>query len=104
MGLNDSYSAVRSQILLMQPLPSINQAYSMLVQEEPHRQLSSLLLSASEPTALCSSTTPTGSSKRKFNGTYDHCHVRGHKRETCYKLIVFPLILSSLERNQLLLI
>ncbi|GMI79002.1 hypothetical protein like AT1G21280 [Hibiscus trionum] len=34
MGLAESYAAVRSQILLMQPLPSVNQAYSMLLQEE----------------------------------------------------------------------
>ena len=29
MGLNDSYNQARSQILLMSPLPSINQAYAM---------------------------------------------------------------------------
>ena len=28
MGLNDSYSAIRGQILLMSPLPSVRQAYS----------------------------------------------------------------------------
>ncbi|KAK5838939.1 hypothetical protein PVK06_007687 [Gossypium arboreum] len=38
IGLNESYSMIRSQILLMQPLPSVNQAYSMLVQEEGHRE------------------------------------------------------------------
>ncbi|XP_040937493.1 uncharacterized protein [Gossypium hirsutum] len=34
MGLNETYAAVRSQILLMQPLPLVNRAYSMIVQEE----------------------------------------------------------------------
>lgn len=37
MGLNDSYSHVRSQILMLDPLPSVNQAYSILSQEESHR-------------------------------------------------------------------
>ncbi|XP_040951561.1 uncharacterized protein [Gossypium hirsutum] len=41
MGLNDSYSAVRSQILLISPLPSVNHAYSMLMQEESQRKHSS---------------------------------------------------------------
>ncbi|KAI9186226.1 hypothetical protein LWI28_015065 [Acer negundo] len=41
MGLNDSYSAVRGQILLMNPLPSIRQAYSSVSQEEKQRLLSS---------------------------------------------------------------
>ncbi|KAL5792917.1 hypothetical protein ACOSP7_001511 [Xanthoceras sorbifolium] len=34
MGLNDSYSAIRGQILLMNPLPSVRQAYSSVSQEE----------------------------------------------------------------------
>ncbi|XP_043693121.1 uncharacterized protein LOC122643573 [Telopea speciosissima] len=38
-GLNDSYVVVRSQILLMDPLPSINKAYALLLQEERQRSL-----------------------------------------------------------------
>ncbi|GAV79181.1 UBN2_3 domain-containing protein, partial [Cephalotus follicularis] len=30
MGLNDSYGAIRSQILMMSPLPTIGQAYSLI--------------------------------------------------------------------------
>ncbi|KAA3452461.1 UBN2_3 domain-containing protein [Gossypium australe] len=41
MGLNEKYTAVRSQILLMNLLPYVNHAYSMLVQEESQRQHSS---------------------------------------------------------------
>ncbi|GAV70145.1 LOW QUALITY PROTEIN: UBN2_3 domain-containing protein, partial [Cephalotus follicularis] len=37
MGLHDSYSSIRSQILLMSPLPSVGQAYSIICQEESHR-------------------------------------------------------------------
>lgn len=37
MGLNESYSSIRSQILLMNPLHSVSQAYSMICQEESHR-------------------------------------------------------------------
>ncbi|XP_043705529.1 uncharacterized protein LOC122655397 [Telopea speciosissima] len=33
-GLNDNYAAVRSQILLMDPLPTVAKAYSLLLQEE----------------------------------------------------------------------
>ncbi|XP_042487071.1 uncharacterized protein LOC122067307 [Macadamia integrifolia] len=39
LGLNDSYAAVCSQILLMDPLPSVNKAYSILLQEERQRTL-----------------------------------------------------------------
>ncbi|KAI9181123.1 hypothetical protein LWI28_011688 [Acer negundo] len=41
MGLNDSYSSVCGQILLMNPLPSVRQAYSSVSQEEKQRHLSS---------------------------------------------------------------
>lgn len=33
-GLNESYGQAKSQILLMCPLPSINQAYAMVIEEE----------------------------------------------------------------------
>lgn len=46
MGLNEMYTPVRGSILMMNPLPSIAQAFSILIQEEkqrevePHTQLS----------------------------------------------------------------
>jgi hypothetical protein len=33
-GLNEQYRAVRSQIMLMDPLPNIGKVYSLLVQKE----------------------------------------------------------------------
>ena len=50
MGLNESYSAIRGQILLMNPLPSVRQAYSSVCQEEKQR-----LLSATHTTAYSNS-------------------------------------------------
>ena len=40
MGWNESDSAIHGQILLMNPLPSVRQAYSSLCQEEKQRLLS----------------------------------------------------------------
>ncbi|XP_016472800.1 uncharacterized protein LOC107794785 [Nicotiana tabacum] len=42
MGLNETYAPQRSQILIMHPIPSLNQAYSMLIQEESQRMSSGL--------------------------------------------------------------
>jgi hypothetical protein len=39
MGLNDSFPNVRAQILMMEPLPAINKAFSLVVQEERTREL-----------------------------------------------------------------
>ena len=38
-GLNESYSQVRTQILMMEPSPSIDKAFSLLIQEERQRAL-----------------------------------------------------------------
>jgi len=35
-GLNESFSIVRTQILLMDPLPPLNKVYSLVAQEESH--------------------------------------------------------------------
>lgn len=37
MGLNDSFMLVRSQILMMIPLPTVRQAFFFISQEESHR-------------------------------------------------------------------
>lgn len=34
MGLNDAYDSIRGQILLMEPLPNANKAYSMVLRVE----------------------------------------------------------------------
>lgn len=43
MGLNDSFAQSRSQILLTIPSPSLNQAYSMIMQDESQKVQSSLI-------------------------------------------------------------
>ena len=37
MGLNDSYSSARGQILMMHNLPNVNQAYALVIQDESQR-------------------------------------------------------------------
>ncbi|KAH0694205.1 hypothetical protein KY285_021302 [Solanum tuberosum] len=39
MGLNEVYTAVRGSILMMNPLPSLPQAFSLLVQDERQREI-----------------------------------------------------------------
>ena len=37
MGLNEIYSHARSQILMINPLPKVNKAYSMITSDERRR-------------------------------------------------------------------
>ena len=63
MGLNDSYSGIRGQILLMSPLPSVRQAYSSVSQEEKQRLLSSTHIGDSHGGAAMAVRTPNLSSR-----------------------------------------
>lgn len=42
MGLNDSHAQIRGQLLLLDPLPPINKVFSLVIQEERQRNVSSL--------------------------------------------------------------
>lgn len=39
MGLNDTYAAPRSNLLLLSPLPSLNHTYSLLIRDEKQREV-----------------------------------------------------------------
>ncbi|XP_074378489.1 uncharacterized protein LOC141720032 [Apium graveolens] len=45
MGLNEHFTGVRGQILIMTPLPSLSQCYSILLQEENKREISTSTVS-----------------------------------------------------------
>ncbi|KDO46179.1 hypothetical protein CISIN_1g047947mg, partial [Citrus sinensis] len=68
MGLNETYSAIRGQILLMNHLPSIRQAYSSISQEEKQCLLSSVHTntdSSSSAAAMAVHSKPTPSATGK---------------------------------------
>lgn len=41
MGLNKSYSQIKAQILLIDPLPPINKVFSLIIQEKRQRSIGS---------------------------------------------------------------
>lgn len=86
MGLNETYNAVRSQILLMDHLPTVNHAYSMLMQEQSQRKHNSSNIGV-DPIPFSSVQMVQ---KKSFFGTCDHCKIKGHKRENFYRLVGYP--------------
>ncbi|KAK8272656.1 hypothetical protein V6Z12_D11G348900, partial [Gossypium hirsutum] len=90
MGLNETYSNVRSQVLLMQPLPTVNQAYSLVMRDETQRELASPS-PISKPAALLSQHPSSSSAlKRRSDLICSHCQKKGHIRADCYRLNGFP--------------
>ncbi|KAF8365066.1 hypothetical protein HHK36_032927 [Tetracentron sinense] len=65
MGLNASYGPIRSQILLLDPLPSVAKAYSLVLQEQRQRELN-IVPTTNDITALATQRpTETRVSQRK---------------------------------------
>ena len=104
MGLNESYSVIRGQILLMNPQPDVARAYPSIIQEEKQRSLratreatenSAMVVRRAEPVALAvqrgqgSSSCSNPSNRKPLHCSYyDHDH---HMRETCWMLNGYPL-------------
>lgn len=102
MGLNDSFSQRRTQLLLMELEPSIQRAFSLVAQEVKQRSSSNLV--STNPSAINvatllvkgtsstnSNTCSSGQSfKRKERPLCTHCGAQGHTVERCFKLHGFP--------------
>ncbi|XP_019451745.1 PREDICTED: uncharacterized protein LOC109353838 [Lupinus angustifolius] len=113
-GLNEQYEGVRSQIMLMDPLPTINKAFCLLTQQERH--INSQL---GEPMILMNTSNnenfesdigrDTRSSRGRGRGrayqtgrgmgrsldgrgtkTCTFCHKNGHTVDQCFKKYGFP--------------
>ncbi|KAJ8750937.1 hypothetical protein K2173_016118 [Erythroxylum novogranatense] len=52
MGLNESYDHVRNQILVIEPLPTINKAYSMVLRVEKQREVQMVFSEGVEHNAM----------------------------------------------------
>jgi hypothetical protein len=92
-GLNDQFNVVKTQILMLDPLPSINRVYSLVVQEESNNL--SLVSSNIEPFSVANaaeSRQPQGRGRgRGYYNSYKpprHCTFCGksnHTVEYCYQ-------------------
>ena len=103
-GLNDAYSQVRTQILMMERIPSLDKVFSLVIQEERQRALGFNVNSSVESTALVvknqrfnQSSNFFGNAGKNIKGNRgkgrpicSHCGKVGHVKEKCYKLVGFP--------------
>lgn len=109
MGLYESFSHVKGQILLMDPRPPINKVFSLVVQRERQKEISGSFSSMSQNTAALLAKTPSPSQSaysrpaagnpshfgkssfaRKDCPTCSHRGLHGHTMEKCYRLHGFP--------------
>ncbi|KAJ0096195.1 hypothetical protein Patl1_16565 [Pistacia atlantica] len=102
MGLNDSFDHVQNQILVMDPLHTINKAYSMILRVEKQREVHVAFVDNLENSAMFAKAQVV---KKEANGktgykrkdtikkSERHCDFynnNGHTKETCFKLHGYP--------------
>ena len=98
MGLNETFSQVRTQVLLMDPIPSLSKVYSLLIQEETQRAVTIPSIVKVDSTALVAKIPNLGNNfvgngpgtKGKEKPIYTHCGKTGHTADKCYRLHGFP--------------
>ncbi|XP_061342845.1 uncharacterized protein LOC133289010 [Gastrolobium bilobum] len=103
--LNDSYSSLHAQILLIDPLPLLGKVFSIIPQEERRRQsislpgsavpdspfLNSVTTSSSSSLQVASSPPTVVATQRHSHLVCTYCHLSSHTREKCFKLNGYPL-------------
>ena len=91
MGLNETYTTFRGQILLMDPIPSMGKVFSLLIQDEKQRKVGKK--NAIEASALA---VKANGSVKPFNKAKTgrpqctHCGGLDHVVDKCYKLHGYP--------------
>jgi len=89
MGLEDEcYATVKSQVLAMDPLPSLDRIFNMIQQEEHHK---SLMLRRDNRTETAMAFATREKSNVAEKGSCRHCGRYGHDESNCYKIIGYPL-------------
>ena len=111
IALHDSFSQIRGQILLSDPLPPISNVFSLILQEEFQREIidtQSLNNSESLAFSVNSSKKPL-IDKQKFakksRPRCTHYDTLGHTKETCYKIVGYtpPPIISRIDQIRMLI-
>ncbi|XP_075077329.1 uncharacterized protein LOC142164061 [Nicotiana tabacum] len=100
-GLNESYENAKNQVLMIRPLPNINQAYSMIVNVESQRKVgggntSGVGTENGEPVALLSNRGASEGGYRprniygKASPYCEYYKLKGHTKDNSYKLHGHP--------------
>jgi len=96
-GLNDQFLVVRTQVVLLDPLPSLNKVYSLVVQEESNNA-SLTQLSVFEDSSIQVNATDTRKSQGRGKSFSQHkptrfctfCNRTNHTVDFCYMKHGYP--------------
>ncbi|KAH9668924.1 hypothetical protein KPL70_021579 [Citrus sinensis] len=92
MGLDETvYGGVRSHILSTEPLPKLNRAYAIFIQEEQVQSMKRAKKERSEPVAFAVQVAQGSHDNRdKFFVLCTYCNKTGHEASSCFQFIGYP--------------
>ena len=92
MGLNESFTHTRGQVLLMDPIPPINKVFAMVSQEEKQRSVGIDVLGGSDQTNSMIMAVKEDQKRpaKKDRPLCTHCKMLGHTVDKCFKLHGYP--------------
>ncbi|KAI9165064.1 hypothetical protein LWI28_006873 [Acer negundo] len=85
-GLHDRFSTIRSQILLMEPFPSIQRIYNMVRQEEKQQEIHDRSIPTIDSATLKESKPSFRSSGKCRRPFYEHYNKHGHTFAMCFQI------------------
>ncbi|GJS38540.1 ribonuclease H-like domain-containing protein [Tanacetum coccineum] len=109
MGLDESYLAIRSNLLTREPLPSVKTAFSMISGKESYKNISSV--GTTKPAATTIMAKTVDNNKKRFNNNNNHkgsgntnpnnrgpypnlkctnCNKIGHTMDKCFEIVRYP--------------
>ncbi|KAJ3704067.1 hypothetical protein LUZ61_007772 [Rhynchospora tenuis] len=92
MGLDEGFSSIRTTLLSMDPLPSLNRIYSMVIQEERHKTVTRGREERGDAVSFAVQLNKTEPSQSKTGEkpTCTHCNKIGHEIANYFELIGYP--------------
>ncbi|KAJ3698018.1 hypothetical protein LUZ61_001723 [Rhynchospora tenuis] len=92
MGLDEGFSSIRTNILSMDPFPTLNRVYSMVIQEERHKTVTRGREERSDAVGFAVQINKTESFQTKTGEkpTCVHCGKIGHEISNCFEIIGYP--------------
>ncbi|KAF7816397.1 uncharacterized protein G2W53_030366 [Senna tora] len=105
MGLGQKFKTIRTQILNLDPLPSVNKAYAMVTQDEEQLEVSDV--SAGDPLEMAAAFKKDEDPRRfrqkddkKWDKVCSHCQMKGHLKESCFKIVGYPEWFKELKEQR----
>ncbi|KAJ3690345.1 hypothetical protein LUZ61_019509 [Rhynchospora tenuis] len=91
MGLDEGFSSIRTNLLSMDPLPNLNRIYSMVIQEERHKNVTRGREERGDTVGFAVHVNKADTmSKTGDKPLCSHCGKIGHEISNCFELVGYP--------------